>query len=710
MKKIELNVSRVIYGLLGLTLTFDVLLSLSQRILYENLSSVLLLVAPILIMVYIISTQSGRKSTWKTALLFLMLFLIFVLETGVVIGHGLSPTPLFNVLAVIAYTGLIRIFLEKKWTMELATLKRWTFGLSGFYLILALIFGFFTVNQIPTEIYSNVRIFLVILTLAVQLLLLGLSGVILFNKLRKSIGNFAWGFTVVLLGIFGGILFYVLQADVNAQLVARFLLLVQIVMAISLIIESIYTGLSNYFKPYNKILLYLVSILPLVFLFENKFWGMSYLKEIFEIMISKLTFFAVFFSILTFIYYTIETILLWYAYSTKSYTSDLNHVEIETNYRIIVLIPCMNEELVIKNTVKSLLNTNYENLDIYVIDDASIDNTVQEVQEFQGNKRFHLLQRFQPQAQQGKGEALNWAYKKITDSYIDKGYIFEETLITIIDADSSVATDYFDKVNLVFNSDFELTGLQSKVQVINRNRDTSQDLEFGEIINATQSLRSKTNTVAFGGNGQFCKLSTLYSLHEAPWTTSLVEDFDLSLRLFLSDIYNVRNVQYDDIKIKQTGIYDDTMSLVKQRVRWAQGNIQTFKYIFPIIKSENLEFKQKLELCFTLIKPWLMAIEYVVVIYTGVVLFGTLLLFGLNDAVKSFVIIFALMVLYIFLINIVWAVLYNKNSQEKFRWGHVLSDAYYLTKFLIVLSQIYPQATLRYFRSQNTWDKTKRQA
>ena len=65
MKKIELNVSRVIYGLLGVTLTFDVLLSLSQYTLYENLSSVLLLVAPILIMVYIISTQSGRKARGK---------------------------------------------------------------------------------------------------------------------------------------------------------------------------------------------------------------------------------------------------------------------------------------------------------------------------------------------------------------------------------------------------------------------------------------------------------------------------------------------------------------------------------------------------------------------------------------------------------------------------------------------------------------------
>ena len=94
-------------------------------------------------------------------------------------------------------------FSRKKWTMELTTLKRWSFGLSGFYLILALIFGFFTVNQIPTEIYSNVRIFLVVLTLSVQLLLLGLSGIVLFNKLRKSIGNFAWGFTVVLLSILG---------------------------------------------------------------------------------------------------------------------------------------------------------------------------------------------------------------------------------------------------------------------------------------------------------------------------------------------------------------------------------------------------------------------------------------------------------------------------------------------------------------------------
>ncbi|WP_374057339.1 glycosyltransferase [Lactococcus garvieae] len=706
----EVSIYRMIYAFLGVTLTVDVLLSLSRGTLYQNLSSTVLLVAPILIMVYIISTQRDRERTWKTVLIFLMLSLIFILEAGVFLGHGLKPIPLFNALSLLIYVGLFRVFSEHKEGISDIEIKRWAFGLSGFYIALVPAFAFLSINQETFAHFSNIQTFLVIMTLLLEFIIVVFSAMVLFKKFQKKIGKFIWAVLAVFLVVFGAILLNVLSPEVNAQLISRFLLLVQIVMVIALIGESIYTGLSNYFRSDQKLLLFVISVLPLVFLFENKFWGLSYLKEIFEILIDKLTWFAIFFSILTFIYYTLETILLWYAYSTKSYTRELSHVKIETHHRIIVLIPCMNEELVIKNTVKSLLNTNYENLDIYVIDDASIDNTVKEVEEFKGNKRFHLLQRFQPEAQQGKGEALNWAYKKITESYLDKGYIFEETLITIIDADSSVETDYFDKVNLVFNSDFELTGLQSKVQVINRNRDTSQDLEFGEIINATQSLRSKTNTVAFGGNGQFCKLSTLYSLHEAPWTTSLVEDFDLSLRLFLSDIYNVRNVQYDDIKIKQTGIYDDPMSLVKQRVRWAQGNIQTFKYVFPIIKSENLELKQKTELCFTLIKPWLMAIEYMVVIYTGIVLFGTLLIYGLTQAVQSFVLVFIFMVFYIFLINIVWAVLYNRNNQEKFKISHVLKDAYYLTKFLIILSQIYPQAIFRYFNSQNTWDKTKRQA
>lgn len=489
--------------------------------------------------------------------------------------------------------------------------------------------------------------------------------------------------------------------------------LIQLSLVLVLFIRSIYIGLSKYLRSDKKIVLYILSSFPIYFLVKYAFFGVDFVNIIANNLIIKLTIVAIFFSILTIIYYSLETLLLWYAYRTKMYTSDLKEVEIETEYHIVVLIPCMNEELVIRNTVQSLLNTGYSNLEIYVIDDASEDDTVGQLEEFKNDSHFQLLRRVKPEAQQGKGEALNWAYQKVVDKYLKNRGIFENTLITIIDADSSVPIDYFKKVNRVFNSDFELTGLQSKVQIINKDGNTAQDLEFGEIINATQSLRTKTNTVAFGGNGQFCKLSTLYSLRELPWTNSLVEDFDLSLRIFLSEIYNVRNVQYDDIMITQTGIYGDHQALVKQRVRWAQGNIQTFKYLYKIIKSDNLLTKQKLELIFTLLKPWLMTIEYVVVIYTIIVMAGTIIIDGFTRTIDIFILMFAFMVLYIFIINLVWSILYNlnqkRNQNTKFKWIKVFKDTYYLTRFLILLTQIYPQATIRYFTAQNGWDKTKRQ-
>ena len=699
---------KFIYTLLLISLSVAILFELNQKNIGTNLSTVLLLVNPVLLMVSSQLSQENEKSLLKWLGLFFLLTIMFILEIGSLLGRATTPNPLFNILTLMSYIGILKMNQHQATKQPFFAIKIWTYILAILYLVFSLGIYVFPVGNIGVSNLNTVILVVVTLLLQLSLLLSSFQYIrekIVSAKAKRIFIGVLLGLAVVMSLAVG-----MLNKTNEFQLTAQILLYLQVVVLIFLSLESIYTGLSTYFKTYQKVFLYFTAVLPIIFLIQNKLWEVAYFKEISGFILDKVAFFAIVFSVLVFIYYTIETVLLWYAYSTKSYTRDLKDVEIETQYRIIVLIPCMNEELVIKNTVKSLLATNYDKLEVYVIDDASSDNTALEVSEFLEDKKFNLLQRVKPEAQIGKGEALNWAYNQIIESYLEKGYIFEETLITIIDADSSVEADYFDKVNRVFNSDFELTGLQSKVQIINRNQDTSQDLEFEEIINATQSLRSKTNTVAFGGNGQFCKLSTMYSLHEVPWTKSLVEDFDLSLRLFLSEIYNVRNVQYDDIKITQTGIYNDSAALVKQRVRWAQGNIQTAKYLPKIIQSKNLEFKQKLEFCFTLIKPWLMTIEYFVIIYTGMMLAGTLILNGFVPAIQMWVLLFSIMMVYIAMINIVWSILYNKNTQEKIRIRNVLKDAYYLMKFLLILIQIYPQAMLRYFKSQNSWDKTKRQA
>lgn len=483
-------------------------------------------------------------------------------------------------------------------------------------------------------------------------------------------------------------------------------IIVHLLLGLIIVIYGFFIGVKKYNKTFQKLLLFLLPsfvILYVVYL-------ISLVKDIYNetiFVVGNINNIFLAFSIFVIVYYTFETLLLFYAYDKQKYSSNEQEIVIEKDFHIYVMIPCLNEEVVIKNTLSSILASSYKNLSVYAIDDASTDNTAKIISSFD-DSRLSLIRRVKPHAQEGKGEALNYVFEMIKEDVNNKGLKYEDTLIAIIDADTFIYPDYFHKINYVFNANRDITGLQSKVRVLSKTNDRSQDLEFTEIINATQALRMLTNTVAFGGNGQFCKLSTLDSLNEKPWSNSLVEDFDLSTRLFLAEGVHSKNVQFSDIFIEQTGIDKDLRALVKQRVRWAQGNVQSSKYILDIINSKKLELNQKFELLMTLIKPWLMAIEYIIVVYTIVGIIDSILLFGITHEIKMIIIIFILMSLYIALINLIWAILYNRNK-NKTNIKMIFKDWFYLTLFLLSLTQIYPQSLIRFFKAENTWDKTNRQ-
>ncbi len=482
----------------------------------------------------------------------------------------------------------------------------------------------------------------------------------------------------------------------------------QLIYVLIMVFYGFYVGLKKFERTAIKFGLYLFpSFIVLYYVYNmSKVW--EPFSKAYVYFLNYIDNYLLIFSLIVIAYYTLETGLLWYAYSKNMAVTDLGQAPIEKDYHMYIMIPCMNEEIVIGNTLTSILSSTYENLHVVVIDDGSEDGTADVVRSFD-DSRLRLVQRVKPNAQQGKGEALNYVYYMLRDEIEAKGTDFDDVLIAIIDADTILPLQYFEKVNYVFNYRREVTGLQSKVRVISTNNDKAQDLEFAEIINATQTWRSITNTVAFGGNGQFCKLSTLDGLGEEPWSKSLVEDFDLSTRLFLSENVEAKHAQYSDIYIVQSGIENDAAALVKQRVRWSQGNIQSSKYIWPIIKAHTLQKRQKTELLMTLLKPWMMGIEYVIVIYTMVTIVDILIVSGMNRMIFGIIVLFLLMLLYILAINTVWAYLYNRNKPGKTTIRGVIIDCYYLTKFLLVLSQIYPQSAIRYFKSENGWDKTKRQ-
>src|SRR5262249_22574946 len=111
-----------------------------------------------------------------------------------------------------------------------------------------------------------------------------------------------------------------------------------------------------------------------------------------------------------------------------------------------------------------------------------------------------------------------------------------------------------------------------------------QDMEFSGVIAAMQTFRRHLGSVGMGGNGQFTRLSVLdriASEHGTPWHGALLEDFELGVHVLLAGF---RTEYCHDTWVAQEGL-PTLRSLVRQRSRWAQGSMQCFRYLWPVLRS-----------------------------------------------------------------------------------------------------------------------------
>ena len=76
--------------------------------------------------------------------------------------------------------------------------------------------------------------------------------------------------------------------------------------------------------------------------------------------------------------------------------------------KVLAIIPCLNEELTIQQTIKSIQNVS-EKIKIVVVDNNSTDNTVKKAEELD----IQVIRCFD----QGKGKALKFAFSKIENNY-----------------------------------------------------------------------------------------------------------------------------------------------------------------------------------------------------------------------------------------------------------------------------------------------------
>jgi cellulose synthase/poly-beta-1,6-N-acetylglucosamine synthase-like glycosyltransferase/peptidoglycan/xylan/chitin deacetylase (PgdA/CDA1 family) len=224
---------------------------------------------------------------------------------------------------------------------------------------------------------------------------------------------------------------------------------------------------------------------------------------------------------------------------------------------VSVIVPAFNEELVIGNTINSLLASDYDRFEIIVVDDGSTDRTSEVVkQEFAAEARVRLL----TVSNRGKAAALNTG---LTDA---KGEI-----IIALDADTlfgpqtigALANRFFDP---------EVGAVAGNAKVGNRTNIITrwQALEYITAQNMDRRGFASLNciTVVPGAVGAWRR--DLLVAAGGFSSDTLAEDQDLTLEIRRLGY----KIGYEDTAVAWTEAPDRLRSLARQRFRWAYGTLQ----------------------------------------------------------------------------------------------------------------------------------------
>lgn len=84
------------------------------------------------------------------------------------------------------------------------------------------------------------------------------------------------------------------------------------------------------------------------------------------------------------------------------------------NDLITIIIPAYNEEDRLKRCLDSVINQTYKNLEVFVVDDGSVDKTYEIAKEFEKDERFIVLQK----ENGGLSSARNYALERFKGDYV----------------------------------------------------------------------------------------------------------------------------------------------------------------------------------------------------------------------------------------------------------------------------------------------------
>ncbi len=246
--------------------------------------------------------------------------------------------------------------------------------------------------------------------------------------------------------------------------------------------------------------------------------------------------------------------------------------------KISVIVPAWNEEVGILRTVRSVLYNGYSNIQVVIINDGSTDSSDTIIKGFikkLAKSDYELSRKitYKYKNKGGKGAALN------TGISLAAGEI-----VVTVDADSVLKKGSL--MNLVkYYRDEDIMAVVGNVQVVN----TSTLLGLAQHLEYYLGFYNKRAHAVLGAEyifGGACASfrREIFDKVGVFDTKNKTEDIEMSMRLR----YFGYKCTYAEDVICYTEGAADLNGLVKQRVRWKKGRIDTFrKYRSMFLSTED---------------------------------------------------------------------------------------------------------------------------
>ncbi|MEM9132844.1 MAG: glycosyltransferase [Actinomycetota bacterium] len=354
--------------------------------------------------------------------------------------------------------------------------------------------------------------------------------------------------------------------------------------------------------------------------------------------------------------------------------------------RISLLVPARHEEEVLAATLERIAEQDYPDMEVVVIighDDPGTERVAREAVDRLGS-RFQVVVDHSPV--KNKPLALNEGLKWCTGD-----------LVGVFDAEDDVHPELLGHVVTAF-ADPEVGVVQGPVQLINHDSawfTTHNVLEYFFYFGSRLHHHARAGFIPLGGNTVFLRRSLL--VESGGWDTeNLTEDCELGVRLS-SDGTSVRVLYRPELATREEAPVT-VGEFIKQRSRWNQGFIQTYrKGVW-----RRLPLRQRTLARLILTMPVLQAASFVIMPAT--VLLGVLgdspLIVGLYTFLPLAVLLVTAVVQTIGLVE------FARVYERELHWHQIVLMVISIVPYGLLLTYAAFRAVIRELRGNRRWEKT----